>query len=62
MKLRLKYEDGQVQRTDLKTFCRENREEPSLCRRAKRLRPGEFFRAGGGATPLVKISRTRKKR
>jgi len=62
MKLRMKYEDGQVLRTDLKTFCRDNREDPSLCRRAKRLRPGEGFYEGGGASPRVKISRVRAAR
>jgi hypothetical protein len=62
MKLRMKYEDGQVLRTDLKNFCRDNREDPSLCRKASRLRPGQSFYEGGGASPLVKISRTRRKK
>jgi len=61
MRLRITYEDGYFSTTTLRAFCKANIEDAALCRHTRRLRVGESFTVGGGAAPLVKISRVRER-
>lgn len=59
VRLRLRWSDGTTRVTTLAAFCADNADHRWLCTKAKTLRVGERFRTGGGAAPVVTVSRIR---
>lgn len=56
-------DDGTVVRTNVRAFCRANREafDGDLCRQARQLGPGQSFTGGGGASPAFRVTRPRRR-